>query len=136
MANGSNNWSVLYSSITFFEQMLNGHRNVISFERSEDIMFTIARKKPEDFVHALLVNTYTFGVADFYKARSEFPQLTCIVLAGEWNAYTLDAKELANEEDVGLLMPKELYAAIWREEPNKYFTKDAKGNPIYHTRAA
>ena len=84
----------------------------------------------------LLVNTYTFGLADFHQARAEFIDLTCIVLAGEWNAYTLDAKELANAEGIGLLMPKELIAAMWKGEPNKYFTKDQKGNPIYHTRAA
>lgn len=136
VANGSNNWSVLYSSIVFFERMLNAHRNVIACERSEDIVFTIARKKPEDVVRVLVVNAYTFGVADFYKARSEFPEVTCIVLAGDWNAYTLDAKELANAENIGLLLPKELVAAIWREEPHKYFTKDRKGNPIYHTRVA
>jgi hypothetical protein len=42
----------------------------------------------------LIVNTYTFGAADFYKAREEFPEATCIVLAGDWNAYTLAAKAL------------------------------------------
>ena len=104
--------------------------------RSRDILFAITRKKPANCVYVLIVNTYTFGVADFYKAREEFPEATCVVLAGEWNAYTLEAKELANAEGVGLLTPKELVAAIWREEPHKYFTKDCDGNPVYHTRAA
>ncbi len=131
-----NNWSVLYSSIMFFEQMIGGHGNVAAFTRTEDVVFVINRKNPQDCVRVLVVNTYTFGVADFYQARAEFPNLNCIVLAGEWNAYTLDAKELANTENVGLLTPKELFAAIWREEPHKYFTKDRKGNPVYHTRVA
>jgi hypothetical protein len=87
-------------------------------------------------VHKLIVNTYTFGAADFYKAREKFPEATCIVLAGDWNAYTLAAKELANAQGVGLLTPKELVSALWREEPHKYFTKDRYGNPVYHTRAA
>lgn len=136
MDNGSNNWSVLFSSIAFFEKMLRAHQNVARFERTRDIMFTITRKKPPDCVSVLVVNTYTFGVADFYKARAEFPDLTCVVLAGDWNAYTLDAKELADAEDIGLLMPRELVAAIWREEPNRYFTKDTRGNPVYHVRVA
>ena len=86
-------------------------------------MFTITRKKPPDCVSVLVVNTYTFGVADFYKAKAEFPDLNCIVLAGDWCAYTLDAKEVANAENIGLLTPKELVAAVWREEPHKHFTK-------------
>jgi hypothetical protein len=43
---------------------------------------------------------------------------------------------VATAEGIGLLTPKELVAAIWREEPHKYVTKDRDGNPVYHTRAA
>ncbi len=136
MDNGSNGWAVLYSSIAFFERMLKGHGNVAQSVRSRDILFAISRKKPTDCVHVLIVNTYTFGAADLFKVRDEFPEVSCIVLAGEWNAYTLEAKELANSEGIGLLMPKELVAAIWQEEPHKYFTKDRHGNPVYCTRAA
>lgn len=136
MDNGSNNWFVPYSSIAFFEKILRTHQNVAHLERTRDIMFTITRINPSDCMSVLVVNTYTFGVADFYKAKEEFPDLTCIVLAGDWNAYTRDAKELADAENVGLLIPRELVAAIWREKPNRYFTKDAKGNPVYHVRAA
>lgn len=135
MDNGSNSWSVLYSSIAFFEKMLRAHQNVARFERVRDIMFTITRKKPPDCVSVLVVNTYTFGVADFYKAKAEFPHLNCIVLAGDWCAYTLDAKEAANADNIGLLTPKELVAAIWKEEPHKHFSKNARGNPVYHIRS-
>jgi hypothetical protein len=136
MDNGSNSWGVSYSSIEFFERMIKGHKNVEQLLRSRDILFAITRKKPTDCVFVLIVNTYTFGAADLYKAREESPEATCVVLAGDWNAYTLEAKELANAEGIGLLTPKELVAAIWREEPHKYFTKDRNGNPVYHTRAA
>jgi hypothetical protein len=136
MDNGSNGWAVLYSSIGFFGRMFKGHGNVADFLRSRDILFAITRKNPADRVYVLIVNTYTFGVADIYTAREEFQEATCVVLAGDWNAYTLEAKELANAEGIGLLTPKELVAAIWREEPHKYFSKDRHGNPVYHTRAA
>lgn len=135
MDNGTNDWSVSYSTITYFEGMLGRHNNVAGFVRSRDIMFAVTRKKPPDCVHVLIVNRYTFGAADFYRARAEFPEVTCISLAGGWSAYTLEAKELANEENIGLLLPRELYAAIWQEEPNKYFSKDSRGNPIYHVRS-
>lgn len=136
MASRLNDWDVSYSSVAFFEKMLQGHGNVAQFMRSRDILFTVTRKTPPDVVIVLLVNSYTFGIADFYKARGEFPDAKCIVLAGEWNAYTLAAKECANAEGIGLLMPRELVAAIWREEPHKYFTKNRDGKPVYHIRAA
>jgi transcription elongation factor GreA-like protein len=136
MNNGVNDWDVGYGSITFFEQMLRGHKNVAQSVRSRDILFAITRKNPADCVHVVIVNPYTLGVAGFYKVREEFPEVTCIVFAGDWNAYTLEAKELADAEGIGLLMPRELVAALFREAPHKYFTKDRHGNPVYYIRAA
>ena len=65
------------------------HGNVEQFLRSRDILFAITRKKPSDCVYVLIVNSYTFGAADFYKIREEFPEATCVVFAGDWNAYTV-----------------------------------------------
>jgi len=69
--------------------MLKAHGNVEQFLRSRDILFAITRKKPSDCVYVLIVNSYTFGAADFYKIREEFPEATCVVFAGDWNAYTV-----------------------------------------------
>ena len=96
----------------------------------------INRKNPQDCVCVLVINTYTFGVADLYKAREEFPDLTCIVLSGDWNYYTREAKDLTTEEKIGLLLPRELVAALYQKNPNEYFSKDTRGNPVYHIRAA
>jgi transcription elongation factor GreA-like protein len=136
MDNGSNEWAVKYSSIEFFERALGGHGNVLQLVRTRDILFTLNRKRPVDLVKILLVNTYIFGEADFYRARDEFVEANCIVSAGEWNGYTQEAKELGASEGIGLFMPKELIAAIWREEPHKYVAKDRRGNPGYRTRVA
>lgn len=135
MDNGTNDWSVSYSTIAYFEGTLGRHNNIAKFVRSRDILFAVTRKKPSDCVHVLIVNRYTFGLADFYRVRMEFPEATCISLPGGWSAYTREAKELANEEKIGLFLPNELFAAIWQEKPNKYFSKDSKGNPIYHIRS-
>lgn len=136
MDNGTNRWGVGYGSIVFFEGVLRTHRNVEKFTRTHDILFTINRVKPQDCQRAVIVNIYTFGAADLYKSRDEFPQATCIVLAGEWNGYTPEAKELAGADGIGLLMPKEFIAALYQAEPQKYVARDKKGNPVYNFRAA
>ena len=137
MDNGSNGWAVRYSSIGFFERMLKGHGNVVHFLRVPAIYYlrSLARSPPIAFM-CLSSTPIRSGLLPFTRRARNSRRRTCVVLAGDWNAYTLEAKELANAEGIGLLTLKELVAAIWREEPHKYFSKDRHGNPVYHTRAA
>jgi hypothetical protein len=131
-----NTWGVGYSSIAFFGKVIGAHGNVDQFRRTRDILFNISRKRNASDMIVLLVDIYTFGVAHFYEARSQFPELTCIVLAGDWDGYTREVKDITESEQIGLFIPKELIAALWQDEPNKYARKDGKGNPIYHLRSA
>jgi len=134
--NGENDWKVSYSSISWFENALNNHGNVICCSRSRDIFFRVDRKRPSDSLCLLLVNTYTFGVADYYRAKAEFPDLTCIALAGDWDGYTPEAKELTDSMGVGLCVPRDLFAALWKENPNKYVRKNREHTPRDRFRGA
>ena len=50
-----NNWNIEYNSILFFERILSGHSNVISYDRNRDILFSIVRAKGGD-VTPVIVN--------------------------------------------------------------------------------
>src|SRR4051812_41526699 len=113
MNNGSNNWNVPYSSIKWIEStFLKSHENVSEFSRSNDILFAVTKKRQGRVWHILLVNTYLFGVADYYKAKAEFPTLTCIALTGNWNNFTEEALQLGRSENTGMLKPNQLYGAL------------------------
>lgn len=135
MANGNNGWGVSYTSLVFFEKLIGGHRNVKCFARENDICFDTHRIKQEDIIKIVVVNVYTFGLADYFEVLNQFPDTSCIVLSGGWNAYTRQSKEQAMSDNIGLLIPKELVPALWKEEPHKYYSKDEDGNPVYNIRS-
>ena len=125
-----NNWNVSYSSILFFEQALIGHKKVHSFERTEDIYFTI-QKDDFSIIKVVLVDRYTLGIADIYRAIEEFHNFDYIVTCGEWNGYTPEAKQWGLENQKGVFIPSEFFAALYKKDFWNYAKKDKDGKPIY-----
>lgn len=68
-----NNWEVSYSSISFVENTLSGHKKVDCFIRSKDILFAI-KLVNGIMLNMILVDEYCLGLAAIYKVRSEFPE--------------------------------------------------------------
>jgi hypothetical protein len=131
-----NNWNVPYRAIRFFEDLLRSHNKVESFERTDDIFFKITRPAGLSPVNALLINVYTVGLADVFRAKEEFPELDCIVTSSIWNGYTREAKEHALDSELGLFVVSEFSRALREQVPYRYVKKDRDGNPIYHFKAA
>ena len=131
-----NNWNVPFSTIRFFEDLLESHKKVASFERTDDILFKITRTNGLSAVNMLLINVYTVGLADMFRAKQEFPALDCIVTSSAWNGYTREAKKHAVDSQIGLFVVREFSGALWARVPYLYFQKDKNGNPIYPYRAA
>ena len=131
-----NNWNVSYRAILFFEDLLNSNKKVLSFERTDDIFFKIMRKSGLSSVNALLINVYTVGLADVFRAKREFPDLDCIVTSSIWNGYTIEAKEHALDSEIGLFVVSEFSSALRERVPYLYVKRDRDGNPIYHFKAA
>lgn len=128
-----NSWGVSFSTISFLERALSNHKRVRSFERSDDIFFTLDRGDLTP-VRALLVDEYTLGLAALMKARNEFPEFDCIVTGGNWNAYTREAKEFGEQSGIGVFIITEFLGALWRDNVQEYVEKDEDGDPVYHYR--
>lgn len=125
-----NNWGVPYSVITFFERALRGHDMVISFDRTNDIYFTIKDIHGRT-LQVLLINDYSIGIAAILRARSEFPDLEYIVTGGNWNGYTAEAKEYGQNNSIGIFNIGEFLGSLNWTDPKRYFKKDDDGNPLY-----
>jgi hypothetical protein len=128
--NGKNNWNVSYCSITFFECVLNSHKNVVSHYRTSDILFKIKRIHGDELT-VLLVNEYILGEMRIYRALQEFPKFEYIVNCGDWNSYTPEAKELGRKSNIGIFVISEFLAALHLNDPKLYVKKDKDGNPEY-----
>lgn len=135
MASSFNKWNVSYSSISFFENALQGHTKVNSFRRTDDIVFQIELKSGEE-MKAVLVNEYTLGLAAVLRAQAEFPGIEYVVTCADWNGYTREAKEYGKKNDLGIFTAGEFFGALNWSKPKTYAKKDSNGNPIYHYKSS
>lgn len=130
-----NNWGVSYGSITFFEKALSGHPMVKSFERKEDIRFSIILNNSTE-IDVLLVDEYCLGLAAIYRALDEFNGIGYIVTCGNWNGYTREAKDFGKDNNLGVFNLGEFIGALYSKNPKKYVKKDSDGNPVYAYKVA
>ena len=128
-------FNVPYSSISFFEGVLNAHQKVVSFQRTKNILFDISLTNGSK-IKVLLVNEYTLGLAAIYKALTEFPGIEYVVTCANWNGYTCEAKDYGRDNNLGVFNLGEFSGALHWSEPKKYHSKDEDGNPIYPYKSA
>lgn len=130
MSNGTNDFGVTYPQILFMERILGGHANVTSFDRSNDIQFDIERARGGE-CQLICINEYTCGLIHVLSVLSKFPEVNIIYVGGNWNSYTLEAKEYCLEARLGLYNSAEINGALHRTDFWNYHRKDKKGNPEY-----
>ena len=131
----NNNWEVSYSTISFFESVLQSHRKVESVSRSEDIFFQLTLTNGKK-MSVLLVNEYVLGLAAVHQAINEFPGTEYIVTGGSWNGYTPEAKKYGIENGIGIFVIGEFLSALRYTNPKKFVRRDEDGNPVYNFRTA
>jgi hypothetical protein len=136
MNNGRNSWGVEYHRIVWFENLLNGHPNVINIHRHDDIVFKIDRRRNGDHLKVLCCYEYTMGITAIHRALYEFGELNIIHVGGGWCGYTLEAKQLCLDSQIGLYVSNEMNGALWRDDYWNYYQKDRDGNPVSFSRSA
>ena len=130
-----NNWGVSYSTITFFEGVLQLHSKVESFSRVDHIFFRLTLKDRRE-INVLLVNEYVLGLAAVHRAIGEFPGTEYIVNGGNWNGYTREAKKYGTKNNIGIFVFDEFLSALHYANPKKYVKRDEDGNPVYNYKTA
>lgn len=136
MANGSNDWGVSFSRVTFLKRALEQHDNVLRVSRDRDILFTVVRDHPADTLNILCADEYTFGLGMVHRALAEFQPLHIISVGGNWNGYTPEAKDYCLRSNLGLYNSVEIAGGLWKPDFWAYHQRDDKGTPIYQYKAA
>ena len=124
MADGSNDWGVSYSAIRFVEDALSSHPKVCSVVRRDDIVFEIERVDGLSSATVVLVNRYTLGLADVLRAKSDFPEMDCIVTCANWNHYTAEAKQYGMNNGICVFNVGEFFGSLHWTEMIKYVPPD------------
>lgn len=114
--NGSNNWGVAFSHITWFQRLLETHGNLINIDRHDDIVFEVDRKRQSDHLKILCCSEYTMSLTLVQKAIADFGDLNVIHIGGGWNSYTSVAKNFCRSRHLGLYTSPEMTGALWKNE--------------------
>lgn len=130
MSNGSNNWNVSYSRISWLEMALRQHTNVTNYQRHDDIIMEFDRHKG-CHITLICLDEYVLGEAGVLRVKHEFPAVNFISVGGNWNGYTKEAKDLCLLRNLGLFNSSELTGALFRDDFWLYSKRDDKGNPTY-----
>ncbi|WP_192484800.1 MULTISPECIES: hypothetical protein [Cysteiniphilum] len=130
MSSSSNNWGVSYSRITWLEDAIQNHGNVVNYSRHDDIIMKFDRKDSSSIV-LICLDEYALGEAAVHRVLKEFPEVNYISVGGNWNGYTEEAKQLCISKNIGLFNASELSGALYKDEFWAYHRRDEDGNPIY-----
>ena len=133
MSNGANAFGVSYAQISWASRMLQQHDNVIQVTRTNDIQFDIERVRGAA-IRMVCLNEYTCGFARVLGAQESFPGINLVYVGGNWNSYTLEAKEYCLAAQIGLFNSSEMTGALHRNDFWTYHRKDKDGNPVYESK--
>lgn len=134
MNNDENDYSVSFSVISWLENALMSHGNVLTVRRYDDIIFEITRKRQNDVLIIFCADEYACGITFVHRVLAEYPNCNCISVGGGWNGYTTEAKEYCLAAKIGLFVSEELLGALWKKDYWRYVKKDSKREPSYFFR--
>ncbi|MDO6658002.1 hypothetical protein [Anaerobacillus sp. 1_MG-2023] len=118
------------TSLAFLEERLSAHNKVVNFTKTDEYFYKIQRCTGLVEINLLLVDCYTIGFAEYIYFKKEFPIANAIVTSSNWNRYTLDAKNAARQEEVGLFNIGEFLGALNFDEFWNYVKKTDKEDPF------
>lgn len=79
----------------------------------------------------ICLDEYTCGIAKVLEVLDKFPGASLLYVGGNWNGYSLEAKEYCLGNKVGLYNTNDMAGALHKDDFWNYHRKDEKGNPIY-----
>ena len=112
------------SSIDFFENGLNNHKMVSSFDKIKEQQYKIVRIGKSD-LYVYLTNLYIVSLADTHEIMSKFADVNCIVTICNYNSYSNKAKTFCIENSIGLFEYSEFYGALYYDN-NKFINYEPK----------
>lgn len=96
----------------FLLDCLGSRPTVSSVEVIDDFKMEVYRTT-QSTIRVYLTNMYQLGLADVVEILGEAPETTCIVSTMDYNHYSDDAKEYANERGVGLFRTRDFLGAVY-----------------------
>ena len=100
--NGENSYGVTYGRIVFLQRIIEGHNNVASFERHDDVAFEVERIEQGDVVQVVCVDEYVLSDAMARQIWTDFPKVDIIFVGGKWNHTSTPASAFCKSKKIGI----------------------------------
>jgi len=113
--NGSNDYEVSYSRISWLGRKLRLHPNTFNLDRRNDIIFNFERKKQKDSLNIICIDEYTVSLSFVEEILDRFPEINIICLSSVYNDYTAEALNFCHSLDVSLSKSEEIWQFLWED---------------------
>lgn len=127
--NGSNEWGVSFSRITFLQRILDSHKNVAVLGRHDDVVFEIQRIKQGDRLTIVCVDPYTASLELVMRIVAAFSSVKIIFVGGKWAGYTQEAYDFCQARRIGIYNAGELAGGLHKNDYWTYEKLDDEGHP-------
>lgn len=126
--NGSNEWGVHFSRITFLERILRQHPNVEILGRHDDIAFEIKFERGGREIDVVVVDPYTASLDLVQRVIDAFPKFGIIFVGGKWAGWTQEAYDYCQEREIGIYNAGGMTGALHKGDFWTYVKVDSDGN--------
>ncbi|HHQ4505547.1 hypothetical protein ACQ2HG_20680 [Aeromonas hydrophila] len=115
-------WMSYYGNYHFFEQRMDEHTRVESFERVNPSVYHIKLTNGRR-IKTFVCECYSFDVAEYIESCENYGPLDAVVINSNWCGYTPDVKRYCMNEQVGVYDISGFMAAINRIDYWNYLTR-------------
>ena len=105
-------------SIEYFEQVLNRHDRVLSWNKLSNSYYEIQREELPS-IRVFVSDYYALSISDFFEITNEY-DIDCLITISTWNKVTQDAYELGKSNGVGVFTMNEFMGALNCARPCTY----------------
>lgn len=116
-------WPSYYGHFAFFEQRMNAHSGVVSLKAVGDGVYEITTKHRKT-VRIFICECYSFGAAEYVETTQALGELDAIVINSAWCGYTMEAKRLARNDEVGLFKIGNFMSALNKADLWDHLTEE------------
>ena len=116
-------WMSYYGGYDFFEQRMQEHNNVCSFNMLSPSLYDIELINGKN-LRVFICECYAFGTAEYVESCQNYGKLDAVIISSVWSGYSLELKHDCMADKVGIFDIRGFMAAINREKFWAYLTQD------------
>lgn len=123
--NSSFPWLTYKGKYDFFEQRMQEHNKVESYEKIKDGLYEILLTNSKTLI-VFICDCYSYGIAEYEETHEKYGKLDAVIINSNWCGYSLELKHNCMQKKIGIFDIRGFMLAIRKDEFWTYLTDDEK----------